>query len=35
MQKEWNPENFVKNFLEKQQFYIINSVLTNKVLDCD
>ena len=35
MSNEWNPENVINKLLEKQQFYIINSVLTNKVLDSD
>jgi hypothetical protein len=35
MNNEWNPENIVNKVLNKQQFYIINSVLVNKVLDVD
>ncbi len=35
MDNEWNPENIVNKVLNKQQFYRINSVLVNKVLDVD
>ena len=33
MDNEWNPENIVNKLLNKQQFYRINSVLVDKVLD--
>jgi hypothetical protein len=35
MDNEWNPEDIVNKVLNKQQFYRINSVLVNKVLDVD